>query len=562
MKPLAQVLLWYALYAQWAKHKSLQPCFQIQVDSDCTYLENCPLKAGDWTGLIKSPLKDRLKADPPLLAKAPCDADSRRSSGAPVGPREPPRVPPWKSLLGPSLAGVSEEDPYVKILEDIQFYPESVVPTASKALKELLVAHNVDGRLAGALSAARVPAQLYTSLKMILAKQSPVVRHNLLSDIREWNDLCVQSVPSTIRSVDKQSFLMKAGEILKGLKDDSNCHAIVFSLLSEAPDGLDITPLEAVMDIKSLRRAVALIARKATNSLHLRMFLRAITNACALDIPDGAEPDDGISDSLVESFVAGGGGASESARPSESKGPAVLVGEGKTNSLLPTDSYEAISVPSVKDSAVIRLHGLTPSISPARYNKAVHDIFGVHAGLTEAHTARGFYHLTLSKATVEKVFKGEHAMEWRAASGFNLRARSHDHLGEPYRHIGALRSREESGQQGPSAKQPYWGKAGQGKGSGAPPDYGWEYDQWYSPPRAKTSRPLGTMIMLVCGSGTPPLRVMLPLLMNREPPNNGLPPLLRRDTCLLPLVLIMHSRSINIASVDVGVTPDRRPCGM
>ena len=62
----------------------------------------------------------------------------------------------------------------------------------------------------------------------------------------------------------------------------------------------------------------------------------------------------------------------------------------------------------------------------------------------------------------------------------------------------------------------------------------------------KTSRPLGTMTMLVSGSGTPPLWVMLPLLMNWEPPNNGLPPFLRRNTCLLPLVLIMQSRSINI----------------
>ena len=153
-----------------------------------------------------------------------------------------------------------------------------------------------------------------------------------------------------------------------------------------------------------------------------------------------------ISDSLVESFVAGGGGLTESAQAPESKGPNVLVGEGKTTSLLPTDSYEAISVPSVRDSVVIRLHGLTPSISSARYNKAVHDIFGVHAGMTEVNTARGFYHLTLSNATVEKVFKGEHAMEWRAASGFNLRARCHDHLGDHYRHMGGLRSQEESGQ--------------------------------------------------------------------------------------------------------------------
>ena len=183
--------------------------------------------------------------------------------------------------------------------------------------------------------------------------------------------------------------------------------------------------------------------------------------------------------------LVGGGGSTKSTRPSESKGPTVLVGGGKANSLLPTDSYEAIFVPSVKDSAVIRLRGLTPSISPARDNKAVHDIFGVHGGLTEARTARGFYHLTLSKATVEKMFKGEHAMEWRAASGFNLRALSHDHPGQPYRHIGALRSREESSQQGPTAKQPYWGKAGQGKGPGAPHDYGWEYDQWYSPPQGK-----------------------------------------------------------------------------
>ena len=198
------------------------------------------------------------------------------------------------------------------------------------------------------------------------------------------------------------------------------------------------------MDIKSLRRAVALIARKAVNSLHLRMFLRAITNACALDCMGSDEPDDGISDSLVESFVAGGGGSTESAPCFESKNSTVQAGGDKPISLLPTDSYEAVSVPSVKDSAVIRLHALTPSISPARYNKAIHDIFGVHAGLTEAHTACGFYHLTLSKATAEKVFKGEHAMEWRAASRFHLPARSHDHLGEPYRHIGALPNRDET----------------------------------------------------------------------------------------------------------------------
>ena len=137
---------------------------------------------------------------------------------------------------------------------------------------------------------------------------------------------------------------------------------------------------------------------------------------------------------------------------------------------------------------MIRFHGLTPSISPARYNKAVHNIFAVHAGLNEAHTSRRFYHLTLSKTTVEKVFKREHAMEWRTASGFNLQAPSHDHLGEPYQHIGALRTQDEASQQGPNAKQPYWGSGNQGKGLSAPPDYGWEYDQWYSPPESRTQQ--------------------------------------------------------------------------
>ena len=66
-------------------------------------------------------------------------------------------------------------------------------------------------------------------------------------------------------------------------------------------------------------------------------------------------------------------------------------------------------------------------------------------------------------------------------------------------------------------------------------------------PRAKSSRPPCTMIMLVSGGGTPPLGVLLPLPMKWEPPSNGLPPLLRRDTCLLPLVLLMHFCSINIS---------------
>ena len=445
VKPLAQVLLWYALHSQWAKRKSLQPAFQIQVDSDCTYVENCPLKAGDWTALIKSLLKDRFKVDPPLLTDSSSGVGSHRLSGDAGGSREP-AVPLWKSMLEPNLATSSEEDPYAKILEDVQFYPESAVPTASKALNELLMTHNVDSRLAGVLSAARMPAQLHTPLKMILAKQSPIVRRNLLPDIKEWNDLCVQSVLSTIRTIDKQSFLVKAGDILKGLKETADCHAIVFSLLSEAPDGLDLTPLEAVMDIKSLRRTVALIARKAVNSLHLRMFLQAITNACALDCMGSDEPDDGISHSLVEWFVAAGGGSTESAPSCESKNSTVQAGGEKPISLLPTDSYEAVSVPSIKDSAVIRLHSLTPSIPPARYNKAIHEIFSVYAGLTEAHTARGFHHLTLSKAPVEKAFKGEHAMEWQAASGSSLRARSHDDLHERYRHIGALCNRDETNQ--------------------------------------------------------------------------------------------------------------------
>ena len=47
VKPLAQVLLWYAVYSQWGKRKSLQPLSQIQVHSDSTHLEKCPLKAGD-----------------------------------------------------------------------------------------------------------------------------------------------------------------------------------------------------------------------------------------------------------------------------------------------------------------------------------------------------------------------------------------------------------------------------------------------------------------------------------------------------------------------------------
>ena len=235
VKPLAQVLLWYALYSHWAKRKSPQPAIQLQVDSECTYLENCPLKARDWTTLIKSLLKDRFKIDPPLLTDSSSGVDSRRLSGDAGGSRERV-VPLWKSMLEPNLASSSEEDPYAKILEDVQFYPESAVPTASKAWKELLMTHNVGSRLAGALSAARVPAQLHTSLKMILAKQSPIVRRNLLPDIKEWNDLCIQSVPSTIRTIDKQSFLVKERDTLKGLKEEADYHAIVFSLLSEAPN--------------------------------------------------------------------------------------------------------------------------------------------------------------------------------------------------------------------------------------------------------------------------------------------------------------------------------------
>ena len=160
VKPLAQVLLWYALYSQWAKRKSLQPSFHIQVDYDCTYLENYPLKADDWTGHIKSLLKDPFKADPPLLADASSSADSRKSSGASGSPHEF-AVPLWKSMLDPSLAGSMEEDPFIKILEDVQF-GKSAMPTASKSLKALLMAHNIDSTLAGALSAASLLAQLYS----------------------------------------------------------------------------------------------------------------------------------------------------------------------------------------------------------------------------------------------------------------------------------------------------------------------------------------------------------------------------------------------------------------
>ena len=304
VKPLAQVLLWYALYAQWAKRKSLRPCFHIQVDSDCTYLEKISPTGWRLDKPQQIGAKRSIKVDPPLLADVPSHCDSRRSFGVPVGSREAP----WKSLLEPSLTRESKDGPYVKILEGVKIYEKSVVATAIKAPRELLVAHNVDGRLAGALSATRVPYQLYTSLKMIAAKQSSSVRHDILSNMKEWNDLCVQYTPSTIRPIDKQSLLVKAGDILKVFKDNSHSHAIVLSLLSEAPQGLDITPLEAVMDIESLRRAVALIARKARNSLHPRMFIRAINNACALHTSGGAQLDDAVLDSLVEYFVARGGG--------------------------------------------------------------------------------------------------------------------------------------------------------------------------------------------------------------------------------------------------------------
>ena len=61
-------------------------------------------------------------------------------------------------MLEPSLAGLMEEDLFIKILEDVQLYPKSAVPTASQSLKAVLMAHNVDSRLLGALSEACMPA--------------------------------------------------------------------------------------------------------------------------------------------------------------------------------------------------------------------------------------------------------------------------------------------------------------------------------------------------------------------------------------------------------------------
>ena len=413
---LRDPLLWYSLYCQWAAAHNLLPIGALVPENDDSAFDECPLKAADWSKIISVQLKE-WKVE---LSRSP-------STTAPTET--------WRGHLDlptsllPSDKAPSE-DAFQSILDDVQYYPDSLMRAATDSLRELLLSAKVDAKQVRSIETAKQAPQLHAGLKALSCRQSAAVRKVLLPQLTKWNDLCIKTAPPVVQAADRVAFMKQFRELVQSAPRNTEWYDVVAHMVFpdlQIPDRCD--GFAEISDAKTLLRIACQVTLFGKSKSVMRAVLKKLTTALGATPPEAStELPQTDFDKYWQEPLFGDSSPSSSQPPASARSQKP---QGKTGATEP-EVFQATPQTGVKDGVVVRLTGLSSGTSATRYRQAVHDIFGVSCNLEDNHVSRRWYHITVPKTTAQRLFGAEVAMEFKSKSGFSLKARTHDLLGEPY----------------------------------------------------------------------------------------------------------------------------------
>ena len=142
---LKEIVLWYAIYSHWSKVTRTLRIYDLRMDVEESALDECSVKAADWSRLQAGALKSWKVS---LQNKHAHDPE-----------------PSWKRVLNTS-SSASNRQPSAdaaqldSVLEDVQYYSAAVVGDVGATLKELMLAAKVDSKMVRGLDYIKQPQQL------------------------------------------------------------------------------------------------------------------------------------------------------------------------------------------------------------------------------------------------------------------------------------------------------------------------------------------------------------------------------------------------------------------
>ena len=272
---LRDPLLWYSLYCQWAAAHNLLPIGALVPDNDDSAFDECPLKAADWSKIISAQMKE-WKVE---LSRSP-------STTAPIESwRRHPDLP--TSLLPSDKA--PSEDAFQCILDDVQYYPDSLMRAATDSLRELLLSAKVDTKQDRSIETAKQAPQLHAGLKLLLSRQSAAVRKVLLPQLTKWNDLCIKTGPPVVQAADRVAFMKQFRELVQSDPRKTEWYDVaahmVFADL-QIPDRCD--GFAEVSDAKTLLRIACQVAQFGKSKSAMRAVLKELTTALGATPPEAS----------------------------------------------------------------------------------------------------------------------------------------------------------------------------------------------------------------------------------------------------------------------------------
>ena len=364
---LKELVLWYAIYSQWSKATGKLPIYDLRMDVEESALDECPVKAADWTrlqaGVVKSwkvSLQNKHARDPEPSWKRVLDRSSSASDGQPS-------------------ADAAQLD---SILEDVQYYPAAVVGDAGAALKELMLAARVDSKMVRGFDNIKQPRQLQVGLRLLLSRITPAQKKQLSPQLAEWNAACSQLVPAE----DLTAFLKSANAILTKATTSVNWFEVGAHMLLagiDLPDKCD--GFQEVTDAKSMQRAVAQVAQHAHSKVQFRVVLKELAEA----VPQGAEGEHEEPTDEFDRFWQSPRKHTAQAPATAEERPPLPPKEQPNSGETVSETYTAVPQSQVKDGVVVRLFSLTNTHTSRRYRQAIQDVFGVSCNLNDYQVNRG-----------------------------------------------------------------------------------------------------------------------------------------------------------------------------
>ena len=351
-------------------------------------------------------------------------------------------MPNWQRLLVPPSDCAASADRMHRILDDVQYLPESITSTAAKSLKELPVSHGVESQLANALAAVRTAAQLHAAVRQITSRVARGPKQQLLASIEEWVGMCMKLAPSGLSTSDRNSFLEEARTVLKGAESETDWFEVAFEMLVDKTLLVDKEALQKVDSPQSMRKVIRTMVVSTSHKAHPRSLM--VSPKSALGAKSSTK---GVDESLTgfphcPQKGIGSSGKATTATMSPAVHATVTLQQPISGSDMNAPTMDGIfeATPHVRihDPVLVRLCNLQSNTSEERYRVAIKKIFGVHFEIRTHQIKCGFYHLIVPRNVVQRLFGTQQAMTFTGANGFTILPVLMTHKGSHIRSWGSV----------------------------------------------------------------------------------------------------------------------------